>query len=343
MSKEGPLVCICLPAYNAERTIAETLQSILGQTYRNLVIQVVDNASTDRTLDVVREFSDPRIAIFQGTSNIGGEGNFNRCIELAKGEYTAIYHADDIYEPTMIARQVAELEARSEIGAVFSEATLIDESNRPIGSVTCPPGLRGDSHVYKFSEIFSSILRHGNFLVCPSAMLRTRIYRNEIKHFRAELFGSSADGDVWLRVLQKHSIAILPGRLMRYRISSLQGSHTINRLRTNQADFFRVTDYYLSLDNVRAEVSTHDLRRYGWLQRRDRVVRAMNFILQDNADAARELCHDILSLDALIAAIISKSGMTTLALGLYLRVITALGLIKAGKAGLLRIRGITSR
>lgn len=343
MSNDGPLVCICLPTYNAEQTVTETLQSIVSQTYKNLVIQVVDNASTDRTLEIVRKFSDQRIEIYQGSTNVGGEGNFNRCIELAKGDYTAIYHADDIYEPTMIARQVAEFEARPDVGAVFSEARLINESNKSIGSVTRPASLKRKSHHYEFTEIFKAILRHGNFLICPSAMVRTSIYRDEIKRFRSELFGSGADGDVWLRILQRHSIAILPDQLICYRISRSQGSHTINRLRTKRADFFRVVDYYLSLDEVKAEVSQSDLKRYGWQQRRDRVVRAVNYLLQDNVHEAYDLCQDILSIDSLRAALVGVAGMITLVLGIYLRIVMALGMIELGKVGLLRIRWITSR
>jgi glycosyltransferase involved in cell wall biosynthesis len=343
MRNYDPLVCICLPTYNAEKTVAETLQSIVGQTYKNLIIQVVDNASTDRTLDIVRKFSDPRIEIYQGSTNVGGEGNFNRCIELAKGDYTAIYHADDIYEPTMVACQVAEFEAGPDVGAVFSEAKLINESNKPIGSVTRPASLKRKSHHYEFIEIFRAILRHGNFLICPSAMVRTSIYRDEIKRFRSELFGSGADGDVWLRILQRHSISILPDQLIRYRISPSQGSHTINRLRTKRADFFRVVDYYLSQDVIKAEVSQSDLSHYGWQQRRDRVVRAVNYLLQDNAHEAYQLCRDIPSIDSLRAAMVSKAGLITLILGIYLRFAMALGMTKAGKVGLQRIRRITNR
>ena len=123
MSNDLPLVCICIPTYNAAASIRETLESILAQTYLNLTIHVSDNASTDETLKIVESISDRRIALHRHDVNIGGEGNFNRCIQFAEGKYTAIFHADDIYEPNMVTRQVAFLEADEEAGAVFTEAS----------------------------------------------------------------------------------------------------------------------------------------------------------------------------------------------------------------------------
>lgn len=328
-----PVVCICLPTYNAERTVAETLRSLLAQTYTNLVIKVVDNASTDSTLRIVRSFADPRISIAEGESNIGGEGNFNRCIDLATGEYTAIFHADDIYEPTMIARQVVEFEGDPEVGAVFSDARLIDESGRVIGSVTCPWELRRKSSAYNFQEVFKAILRHSNFLICPSAMLRTGIYRDEIKEFRSGLFGSSADLDVWLRVLEQHTIAILPDRLIRYRISRNQGSYAINRLRTGRTDFFKVMDYYLELDRVSRLVNDDDRQQYEWLKRRDRVIRSINLLLEGRPIEARELCSDVFSMDALLAASRGKAGAITFLTGAYLRLVLATRSLRISQAG----------
>lgn len=319
MSNRNPLVCICIPTYNAERTIAETLQSLLAQTYTHFIIKVVDNASIDGTLTEVRKFSDPRISIIEGKTNIGGEGNFNRCIDLATGEYTAIFHADDLYERTMIARQVAEFEQNPEVGAVFSEATLIDESGQAIGAVGRPPGLRRKSHVYDFEQIFKAILRHSNFLMCPSAMLRTRIYREEIRRFRAEMFGSSADLDVWLRVLERHLIAILPDRLIRYRISTTQGSHALGRMRIARSDFFRVIDHYLANAEVRKSVNDHDIRNKERLERTDRIVCASNLFLLNRREEALAFCEGAFTLDALRAAAGSVRGLQTLLLATFLK------------------------
>src|SRR5450759_3573978 len=195
-SAELPLVCICIPTYNAAVTIYETLKSILAQTYSNLVVHISDNASTDDTLQVIESIADPRVTIHRQEINIGAEGNFNRCIQLAVGKYTAIFHADDIYEPDMVAKQVARLEADQTLGAVFTAATMIDEQGKRFGIIGRPVSGEGDASVYRFPELMKAVLKHSNFVICPSAMVRTQIYQQEIVQWRANLFRSSADLDV---------------------------------------------------------------------------------------------------------------------------------------------------
>ncbi len=237
MRDHPPLVCICIPTYNAAATIRETLKSILDQSYPNLVIHVSDNASTDDTLKVVESVSDGRVHLHRQDKNIGAEGNFNRCIQLAEGKYTAIYHADDLYEPDMVSSQVAFLEAHPEAGAVFTEASTIDETGNKIGEIRLPNGIASSDGLYDFATMLKAVLRHSNFFICPSVMVRTQVYQQEIKCWRGELFRSSADLDLWLRILQQHPVGYLPKRLMRYRISSDQWSAKV-RLGTERADFF---------------------------------------------------------------------------------------------------------
>ena len=139
-----PLVCICIPAYNAAATIGATLDSVLTQSYSNLRVLVVDNQSTDETVDIVKRVRDARVVLYRNERNLGGEGNFNRCIELASGKYMAIYHADDIYEPEMVAVQVQFLETYPQARAVFTEASLIDQEGRFIGELRQPKYLEAD-------------------------------------------------------------------------------------------------------------------------------------------------------------------------------------------------------
>ena len=80
MSNPIPLVCICIPTYNVAATVRETLESILAQTYKNIVVHISDNASTDGTLDVIESITDSRITIHRHAVNVGGEGNFNRYV-----------------------------------------------------------------------------------------------------------------------------------------------------------------------------------------------------------------------------------------------------------------------
>lgn len=333
MHDDLPLVCICIPTYNAAVTIRETLESILAQSYTNLVIHVSDNASTDETLKIVESVSDARVRIHRQEKNIGAEGNFNCCIQLAEGKYTAIFHADDIYEPDMVVRQVAFLEANPEAGAVFTEASTIDETGNKIGEIRLPKGIASSGGLYDFATMLKAVLRHSNFFICPSVMVRTQVYQQEIKGWRGEQFKSSADLDLWLRILQQHPVGYLPERLMRYRISNNQWSAKV-RLGTERADFFLVTDYYLAQESVRASLDAADLSNFRCLDRRDRVMRATNLFITGYPKQANELVHDVFSRDALMAVLRSKRGAFVLLLGVYVKLLALLGLNRIGKLSL---------
>ena len=96
---DKPLVSICIPTYNRAGMIGKAIESALGQTYRNIEVIVVDNASTDNTGVVVAGYSDQRFRYVKNDRNLGLFGNFNRCIELAKGKYLHILHSDDYIDP----------------------------------------------------------------------------------------------------------------------------------------------------------------------------------------------------------------------------------------------------
>lgn len=341
-TQELPLVCICVPTYNAAGTVRETLESILSQRYSNLVVHISDNASTDDTLQVIEAMADSRVTIHRHAENVGGEANFNRCIQLAEGKYTAIFHADDVYEPDMLAKQVAFLEANPGAGAVFTAASTIDEMGRRIGEIGLPKDVVSQDGLYDFSTMLKAVLRHSNFFICSCVMARTKVYQEEIKCWRGELFKSSADLDVWLRILQRHSVGYLQEALLRYRISSGQFSALV-RQRIERADFFLVTDYYLAQEQVRALLSDKDLRNIGRLERRDRVMRAVNLLNTNRSAEIKAILHDIGSWDALTAAVKTKRGFSVLILGMYVKLLTVLRVEYIGKAPLSYLKRVTRR
>lgn len=342
MSDELPLVCICLPTYNAASTVRETLESILAQTYPNLVVHVSDNASTDDTLKIIESLADSRVTIHRHADNIGAEGNFNRCIQLAEGEYTAIFHADDIYEPDIVTKQVAFLETNQKAGAVFTQASLIDERGNRLGEICLPKGIVAQRGLYDFATMFKAVLRHSNYFICPSFMVRTQVYQQEIKAWRGELFGWGADLDVWLRILQNHPIGHLAEQLIRYRISENQFSARV-RLETERSVIFKIVDHYLEQDRVKALINANDLLNYKWLERRDRVVRALNLFLVGLPQEAGRLLNDIYSRDALRAAFRSRRGLLALIVGGYVRLLVTMGLNKIGKSSLTYMKQVTRR
>jgi glycosyltransferase involved in cell wall biosynthesis len=242
--KNLPLVTICIPTFNSEDTIKKTLYSLLNQSYKNYKIIVVDNNSSDKTIAIVKSFKNKKIQIFKYKKTVNAEKNFNRCIKLSKGEYTAIYHSDDIYDKEIIFKQVCFLEKNKSSGVVFSEGRLIDKYDNYIANISTPFKDQNNNFNYTFEELFKEIITNYNFLICPTAMVRTSIYKNYIKKFRYNLFGNSSDLDVWLRISQKYSVGIIRQKLISYRISSTQQT-SLTRSMSAFPNFFKVIDAYI--------------------------------------------------------------------------------------------------
>jgi glycosyltransferase involved in cell wall biosynthesis len=295
-----PLVSVCIPTYNAENTVVSTVQSILKQTYQNLEIVLVDNASTDDTLAILSQFNDHRIKIYKNSKNIGAEKNWSRCIELASGKYIAIFHADDLYKPDMVEKQVQAFQDNPSIGAVFTTYNYIKERGEVILTYKLSPELKGNE-IYYFQDIFVPILSNGNFLMSPSAMVRGEIYK-ELAPFNDELFGTSADLDMWLRILERHPIAILDEILMSYRISTTQGSNLYNYLRTDKADFFKVIDFFLSSKSDDLRISRSTLNAYENRRCLDNLERAVNYLSKGDSRDAKKLLKESLSIRVFMVA-----------------------------------------
>src|SRR5260370_33533671 len=135
-AQERPLVSIIVPVFNGERYLRESLESMLAQTYPRTEIFVMDDASTDGTAGVVAAFGE-RVKHHRQETNRGIYGNANDGIAMAKGEYIAVYHADDIYHAEIVEREMAFLERYPEAGGGFCEEFFIN----PAGHERAPLGI----------------------------------------------------------------------------------------------------------------------------------------------------------------------------------------------------------
>ena len=272
---QEPLVSICIPVFNGERTIEKTLDSIVNQTYNNIEIVVVDNCSSDTTVKIVQEFSDFRIHLILNDNHLPcAEYNWNRCFHHARGEFMAIFHADDIYLPQMVSRQVEIFKKYPRVGCIFTQGNIIDENDTIIGEFKLPPEM-SDSKPHSYPQIFNSALEYADFFPCPTAMLRRDLY-TELSPFRYDQFGSASDFDMWLRAAERAPLVILNEKLINYRISKTQGSFSINRLRTRESDFFKVMDYHLEHNKYSRIISEHSINSYEISRMGDQIIRAWN-------------------------------------------------------------------
>src|SRR5690554_3918162 len=133
MKMNNPLVTVFIPVYNCENFIDECLKSILNQTYKNIEVLLVDDGSTDNSVEKIKKYSDPRIRLIQNERNMGIPYTRNVGLKEAKGKYIAIMDSDDISMPIRIEKQVAYLEQHPEIDAVSSFYIKFDEkSNKKV-------------------------------------------------------------------------------------------------------------------------------------------------------------------------------------------------------------------
>jgi glycosyltransferase involved in cell wall biosynthesis len=284
----APLVSIVVPVWNGERYLRESLDSILGQTYPRLEVIAVDDASTDATAEILASYGD-RIRVLRQTATRGIYGNANDGIALAQGDFIGVYHADDVYLPEMVEREVAWLLARPGSGAVFTSAVFIDAEGRVYGRKNLPPEVRGDRELDYPAVVNTLLARQNAFLGCPTALVRADVYR-ELGGYRDAEFKNTSDLEMWLRIARRFSLGVIEDELIRYRRGHGSSAERYHRLRTDQERFFTIMDLELDAEGGRAVATPDALAAYEAHRAVDTTMRSVNhYILGDRAGARSAL------------------------------------------------------
>lgn len=202
-----PRVSVIMPVYNAECFVRAAVESILAQTLADFELILIDDGSSDDSLQMVREIHDSRLRILQNEKNLGAAATKNRGIENARGEFIAFLDADDIALPQRLAAQLDFLQRRNEIGIVGSQFLLIDECGREMGTSSTWPCEPDDVRVTLLFE---------NCIVQSAVMLRREILATA--HFRTEL-EPAEDYDLWARLKPSVRFANLNDVLVKYRVN----------------------------------------------------------------------------------------------------------------------------
>ncbi len=201
-----PLVSVIIPVYNAEKFIGQTITALLQQSYSNIELLIIDDASTDRTVEAIEKYQarDRRIKIYKHAQNTGQVVSRNEALRTATGKYVAINDHDDISLPNRFRDQVAYLESHPDIFLVASIADRIDDSGHVVDSVRPPLD----------HETIAQQLLQRNIFIHSSVMYRNdpgNIFYRPKMHF-------VDDYDLLLRLLtQKKKFACLPQTLIQYR------------------------------------------------------------------------------------------------------------------------------
>lgn len=125
----SPKVSVIMPSYNKEEYIASSIESVINQTFQDFELIIIDDASNDRSVEIIQRYHDKRIRFYQNDKNIGIAQNRNRAIDLAKGSYIALLDADDISTNIRLEKEVEYLDSHPDIAVVFGEFQEIDEKD----------------------------------------------------------------------------------------------------------------------------------------------------------------------------------------------------------------------
>lgn len=164
MNKNEPLVSIVVPVYNAERFIADTIKTVLDQTYQNWELILIDDKSTDKSIVLINTFLrvDKRIKLLRNNTNLHAALTRNKGIKAASGQYIAFLDADDLWATKKLEQQIAFMKrqdcAFSFTGYEFADAAGIPNGKKvsvPI-SITYKEALKKYNHIYYYRDV-----RHG--------------------------------------------------------------------------------------------------------------------------------------------------------------------------------------
>lgn len=304
INSQLPKVTICVPVRNGARTIKRTLDSLMNQDYPNYEIIVLDNCSDDDTAKIVSQYASKGVKyFFNSVLEKWGESNWNHILTLAEGPFIALYHADDIYTPTMVRREVDFLLKYPEASAVFTMTQTIDEYDRPIkmGSIKLPQELRG-KEIFNYAEFLNYTLKYGTFSLVPTMMSKRDII-DRVGLFRWEKYASAADLDLYLRMAEVGHIGVIDEPLHKYRIHDQQWTTQLGHQRTFRAHFFNVLDDYISMPDVIEMIQKDSLLIYKMRRATDQIRCAINMLTQDRVAEAKTNLINALKYSHIIEAL----------------------------------------
>lgn len=218
-----PRISVCIPVHNGQRYLGRAIDSVLVQTFPDYELLIVDDASTDRSLNVAQGFADPRIRIVHNDRNMGMVRNWNTCISLARGEFISILHQDDFYLPDYLQREHELMSRDSRMGYVYSACWIVDSSGRALRLLR---PFTSD-HVWSgFEEFKRHILE--DYSQFPTIMVRRKCF-SRIGKFDEQLV-LGPDWDMWLRIeLAGYRIGYIATALACYRLHESSVSAAIYR------------------------------------------------------------------------------------------------------------------
>lgn len=207
---ETPLISVLMPVYNCELYVKEAIESILNQTHSNFEFLIIDDASTDQTLSIIKTFIDPRIMLIEKPVNTGLTNSLNLGLKLAKGKYIARMDGDDISLPHRFAKQITFLDNNTDYVLCGSILKILN-TNRDYN-------LPENHKAIKLAMLERCPIAHPTVMMRKSILDRYSFFYNPSKE-------PAEDYDFWIRLITKGKFYNIQEVLLYYRLHNFQISY----------------------------------------------------------------------------------------------------------------------
>lgn len=216
-----PCVSVIVTTYKRAKLLAETLDSILAQTFTDFELIVVDNLSEDGTGEYVTSIADPRVRYFRNANHGVIAANRNYGIRQAKGRYIAFCDDDDLWQADKLEQQVNLLEQHAEVALCYTQAESF------LGDKIL--AARMNRRQVRANHFFQ--LLRGNFFPNSSVLIRREVF--EELGMLTEDASLREDYEMWLRIARRHRLMGIEASLIRYRVhpSNVAGNRAVETLR----------------------------------------------------------------------------------------------------------------
>ena len=254
MVERLPAISVCIPTYNGAKYIAQTIESILNQTFTDFEIIVSDDGSSDNTLEIVGSFNDPRIVRIDRLSKVGAEAHWNNAVATASASLVKLVCQDDILYPECLeveAQTMSESE-NQDVSFCFHLRDFVTPNSRKLRSHRI-----GYSNLQKYSktEILKKVVRSGGYPIGePMAVTMRKLSLNSAGKFRGDYV---IDLDMWSKLSDQGSALFIEQHLSAFRISKT--SWTSN-LKKSQMSSVRTLSKKIQVDSDGA-ITKFDLLR----------------------------------------------------------------------------------
>ena len=254
MVERLPAISVCIPTYNGAKYIAQTIESILNQTFTDFEVIVSDDGSSDKTLEIVGSFNDPRIVRIDRLSKVGAEANWNNAVATASASLVKLVCQDDLLYPQCLEVEVQTMSKseNQDVSFCFHLRDFVTPNSRKLSARRV-----GYSNLQKYSktDILTKVVRSGgNPIGEPMAVTMRKLSLNSAGKFRGDYV---IDLDMWSKLSDQGSALFIEQHLSAFRISKT--SWTAN-LRKSQLSSVRALSKKLQIDSDGA-ITKFDLLR----------------------------------------------------------------------------------